>query len=471
MLSGVKKIHFVGIGGIGMSGIAWLCLKKGHRISGSDIKSSNITDRLIAEGAQINIGHRCENVRGADIVVYSSAVLSHNPELTEAKRHNIPLLKRGEFLSHLAAGKKCIAVTGAHGKTTTSSLISTMLKEVNLTPSGVVGALVPYLNGNAFIGDGEYFVVEADESDGSFLYLNPTYAVVTNIDMEHLDYYQNLEQMRQAYLEFMNNTTPGGTVVCWGDDPQIRRVLRYFKGRVLTYGFSKKNDIYATRIKVEEDYSEFYCACQRKEMGVFRLRIPGEHNILNALACIRVGLDIGLEPNIIRSAIFQYKGAERRFQIKAEVDNILIVDDYAHHPTEIKATLRVARNIKDKNIKRKRLISVFQPHRYTRTKLLKKEFAGAFYDTDFLILTDIYPANEKPIYGVTSMSIYNEVIKQKKINANYVAKDKLLDYLNNFVKPEDIILFLGAGDIGRLSGEFISRLKTKQEKSAVKSRV
>lgn len=464
MLSSAKKIHFVGIGGIGMSGIAWLCLKKGYKISGSDIKSSSIIDRLVAEGAQISIGHRSENVRGADIVVYSSAVLSHNPELAEAKRQNVPLLKRGEFLSHLADAKKCIAVSGAHGKTTTSSIISTMLKEVNLTPSGVVGALVPYLNGNAFIGDGEYFVVEADESDGSFLYLKPTYAVVTNIDLEHLDYYENLEQMRDAYLKFMNNTRPEGAVVCWGDDPHIRKALRYFKGRVLTYGLSKKNDLYATRIKAEDMYSEFNCVYQKKDIGIFRLRIPGEHNILNAMAAIIAGLDIGLEPNVIRSAIFQYKGAERRFQIKAEIDNILIVDDYAHHPTEIKATLKVARNIKHK-----RLISVFQPHRYTRTKFLKKEFASAFNDTDYLILTDIYPANEKPIYGVTSMNIYNEVIKLKKINANYVAKDRILDYLINFVRPVDLLLFLGAGDIGRLSGEFISRLKTRQEKTIAKA--
>lgn len=465
MLDSAKKIHFVGIGGIGMSGIAWLCLKKGYRISGSDIKSSSIIDRLVTDGAEVNIGHRSENVRGADIVVYSSAVLSHNPELAEAKRRNLALFKRGEFLSRLAEAKECIAVSGAHGKTTTSSIISTMLQEANLTPSGVIGALVPYLNGNAFIGDGKYFVVEADESDGSFLYLKPVYAVVTNIDLEHLDYYENIEHIREAYLKFMNNVRQGGAAVCWGDGPHIKRVLRRFKNRVLTYGFSKNNNIYADKIRVEDLSSEFRCFYQKKDIGIFRMRIPGEHNILNAMAAIIVGLDIGLEPNVIRSAIFQYKGAERRFQVKAEVDGILVVDDYAHHPTEIKATLKVGRNMK-----RKRLISIFQPHRYSRTKFLKKEFAGAFNDTDFLILTDIYPANEKPIYGVTSMSIYNEVLKLKRINVNYVAKDRLLDYLINFVKPGDIVLFLGAGDIGRLSGEFISRFKKRGEKIVAGSR-
>lgn len=458
MLNNVDRIHFIGIGGIGMSGIAWLCLKRGHRISGSDIKSSSIIDRLIREGAEVSIGHRWENVRGADIVVYSSAVISHNPELAEAKKLNIPVFKRGEFLSYLAEGKKCVAVTGAHGKTTTSSIISTMLKEANLTPSGVVGALVPYLNGNAFIGDGEYFVLEADESDGSFLYLKPDYAVVTNIDLEHLDYYNDIEQIRNAYLKFMNNTRDEGALICWGEDPHIRRIIRHYNGCALTYGFSKKNNLYAAKVEMHDMDSEFDCTYQRKDIGRFKLRIPGKHNILNGMAAIVVGLEIGLEPNVIRSAIYQYKGAERRFQVKASIDDIMVVDDYAHHPAEIAATLKVARNMRHK-----RLISVFQPHRYTRTKFLKKEFAQAFSNTDYLVLTDIYAANEKPIYGVTSMNIYDDVIKIKKINANYIIREKLLEYLISFARPGDLILFLGAGDIGRLSGEFIPRLKKKKE--------
>ncbi|NQT90124.1 MAG: UDP-N-acetylmuramate--L-alanine ligase [Candidatus Omnitrophica bacterium] len=466
MLKGVKKIHFIGIGGIGMSGIAWLCLKKGYRISGSDIKSSNITERLIGEGAEIEIGHRPENIDDADIVVYSSAILSNNPELTEAKKKKIPMQKRGEFLAYLAKSKRCIAVSGAHGKTTTSSMVSTMLKEANLTPSGVVGALVPYLNGNAFIGDGEFFVVEADESDGSFLYLKPTYAVVTNIDLEHLDYYEGIEQIQDAYVKFVNSVTTRGAAVCWGDGPYIRKILKRFKRRLITYGFSKGNTLYASSIKLGDMHSEFNCAYQKKDIGPFRIRVPGEHNILNAMAAIAVGLDIGLEPDTIRSAIFQFKGAQRRFQVKAEINDMLIIDDYAHHPTEIKATLKAARNIG-----RKRLVSVFQPHRYTRTKFLKKEFARAFGDTDFLILTDIYAANEKPIYGVTSMNIYSEVIKLKKINANYIIKDRLLDYLAGFLRPGDIVLFLGAGDIGRLSGEFILRLKAKQERIVARAGV
>lgn len=463
MLSSSKKIHFIGIGGIGMSGIAWLCLKKGHKISGSDIKSSNIIDKLRGEGARIEIGHSWENIKDIDIVVYSSAVLGHNPELSEANKRNIPLFKRGEFLTYLAEGKKCIAVTGAHGKTTTSSMIVTMLKEVNLTPSGIVGALVPYLNGNAFIGDGEHFVVEADESDGSFLYLNSDYGIVTNIDLEHLDYYNDIEQIRNAYLKFMNNTKHEGAVICWGDDPHIKKITKHLKVRVLRYGKSKKNNLYYNKIKLEGVESEFSCIYEGNDIGQFRLRVPGEHNILNSMAAILTGLDIGLAPDAIRSAIYQYKGAERRFQIKARICDIMVIDDYAHHPTEIKATLRVARNMKCK-----RLISIFQPHRFTRTKFLKKEFAKAFFDTDYLILMDIYAANEKPIFGVTSMNIYNEILKTKKINVNYIVKNRLLDYLISFVKPGDLLLFLGAGDIGRLSGEFITRLRQKKEDGFIK---
>jgi len=457
MLSSRRKIHFIGIGGIGMSGIAWLCLKRGHSITGSDIKSSSIISKLVNEGAKVDIGHRWENVKDVDMVVYSSAVLGNNPELSEAKKRNIPMLKRGEFLSYLAEGKKCIAVTGAHGKTTTSSIISTILKETNLSPSGVVGALVPYLDGNAFIGDGEYFVVEADESDGSFLYLKPDISVITNIDLEHLDYYENLQQIKNAYIQFMNNTKPEGVVVTWGQDQYISKIAKSYKGRMLTYGTSKKDDLVVSNIKLNSLDAEFDCAYQGSDIGTFKMRVPGEHNIHNGLAGILTGLFIGLEPNAIRSAIYHYQGAERRFQVKASINDIVIVDDYAHHPTEIKATIKVA-----KNMQHKRLITIFQPHRFSRTKFLKKEFSRSFDEADYLILTDIYAASEKPIYGVTSMNIYDDVVKTKKINANYIAKPRLLEYLKGFIRPGDLVLFLGAGDIGKLSGEFIYMLKDRK---------
>jgi UDP-N-acetylmuramate--alanine ligase len=460
MLNSPKKIHFIGIGGIGMSGIAWLCLKKGHKITGSDIKPSSIIDKLVSEGADIVIGHRWENIkeRAIDIVVYSSAVLAHNPELSEASKRGIPVFKRGEFLTYLSEGKQCIAVTGAHGKTTASSMISTIFKEAGLMPSGIVGALVPYLNGNAFVGDGKYFVTEADESDGSFLYLKPDYGVITNIDLEHLDYYNGIEQIRDAYLKFMNNTKHTGAVICWGEDPHIKKIAKQVKPRMLKYGKSRKNNLYIKYVKLNKSGSEFNCVYENKDIGVFKLNVPGEHNILNSMAAILTGLDIGLAPGMIRNSICRYMGAERRFQEKARINDITIIDDYAHHPTEIKATLKVARNMNYK-----RMISVFQPHRFTRTKFLSREFAQSFSDTDYLVLTDIYPANEKPMFGVTSMLIYNEVLKIKKINVNYIIKERLLVYLLNFVKPGDLVLFLGAGDIGRISGEFIAHLKDKYE--------
>ena len=255
MLNSLKKIHFIGIGGIGMSGIAWLCLKKGHKITGSDIKPSSIIDKLILEGAEINIGHCWENIKDVDMVVYSSAVLAHNPELSEAARKGIPVFKRGEFLSYLSEGKECIAVTGAHGKTTTSSMISTILRGANFAPSGIVGALVPYLNGNAFIGDGRYFIAEADESDGSFLYLKPDYAVVTNIDMEHLDYYSDITQIKNAYRKFIDNINSSGALIYWGEDPYIGKILKDVKIRLLRYGMSKKNILYPNNIKLAESES------------------------------------------------------------------------------------------------------------------------------------------------------------------------------------------------------------------------
>jgi UDP-N-acetylmuramate--alanine ligase len=464
MLNSLKKIHFIGIGGIGMSGIAWLCLKKGHKITGSDIKPSSIIDKLVLEGADISIGHRWENIKDVDMVVYSSAVLAHNPELSEAARKGIPIFRRGEFLSCLSEGKECIAVTGAHGKTTASSMISTILRGANFAPSGIVGALVPYLNGNAFIGDGRYFIAEADESDGSFLHLKPDYAVITNIDMEHLDYYSDIGQIKNAYRKFINNINSKGALVYWGEDPYIRKILKAVNVRLLRYGMSKKNILYADNLKLKEFQSEFNCIYENKDIGKFQLSVPGEHNVLNSMAAILVCLCIGLEPEAISQALCQYKGAERRFQEKAKINGITVIDDYAHHPTEIKATLKAACNMNYK-----RLISVFQPHRFTRTKFLQKEFAQAFSGTDYLILTDIYPANEKPIFGVTSLVIYNEILKMKNINVNYIVKEKISDYLLNFIRPGDLLLFLGAGDIGKISGEFACCLKNIKENDNAKS--
>ncbi|MFH1645259.1 MAG: UDP-N-acetylmuramate--L-alanine ligase [Candidatus Omnitrophota bacterium] len=461
-MDNIKRIHFVGIGGIGMSGIAWLCLRKGYSISGSDIKAAFLTNKLADEGAKIFIGHRSENIEDPDIVVYSSAVLEQNPELQEARAKGIPLLKRGEFLSFMGEAGQCIAVTGAHGKTTTSSLVATMLQEAGLSPSGVVGALVPYFDGNAFIGEGKHFVVEADESDGSFLFLKPDIAVITNIDLEHLDYYNSMEQIKEAYLKFMEKVPANGKVICWGEDENICSLLENFKGSVMTYGLNNGNDLRAKNIEFNGMASEFDCYYKTKYLGRFVINIPGEHNVLNSLAAIAVGLSVGLNPEVIISAVSEYRGAERRFQIKTEEDGIVVVDDYAHHPTEIIATLKVARSMNPK-----RLVTIFQPHRFSRTKFLKDRFAKAFDGTDYLILTDIYPADERPIYGVTSMLIYNDIVKTKKINVNYLAKGLLLDYVSSFVRKGDMLLFLGAGDIGKLSGEFVKMINDREKMKLV----
>jgi len=452
-----KRIHFIGIGGIGMSGIAWLCLKQGAKVSGSDVKPSRITEKLKAEGASIYIGHEKGNLGKPDLVVYSSAITFQNPELSAAVYSGIPSWQRGVFLSQLMKEKTSIAVTGAHGKTTTSSLILTMLYELGYEPSGMIGAVIERFNGNALLGKGKYFVTEADESDGSFLSLTPAYGVITNIDAEHLDFYSDMKQIFQAYLQFANNIPDDGVLVCCGDDVNTRKILPEIKKRVLTYGFKSSNTLYAEDANFHDTAGEFRCIYKKHKLGSVKLNIPGKHNILNAMAAILVGLDIGIDFDKIKSALGKYEGAQRRFQIKAEIDDILIIDDYAHHPTEIKATLEACTWLK-----RKRILAVFQPHRYTRTKFLWKEFANSFTNTDSIILTDIYPASEQPIYGVTTKCIYDEIVKLRKKNVVYLPKENISQHLLKITKPGDLVIIMGAGDINRLASEFAEKLKAKK---------
>ncbi|MBN1405428.1 MAG: UDP-N-acetylmuramate--L-alanine ligase [Candidatus Omnitrophica bacterium] len=453
-----KHIHFIGIGGIGMSGLAWLCFKQGHKITGSDVKPNRITKKLEAEGAQIFIGHTKENLSAPDMVVYSSAVTFQNPELRTAVYSGIPSWPRGAFLSELMKGKIGIAVSGAHGKTTTSSLATTMLFELGYDPTSVIGAIIDRFNGNALMGKGKYFVAEADESDGSFLALSPKYAVITNIDAEHLDFYNSIEDICSAYLQFANKVTDGGAVICCGDDERIKKITPQIKSRMLTYGFSPANMLRADKIKLDNMTSEFTCTYNKHTLGSVKLNIPGEHNILNALAVILIGMDIGLDFNKIAESLSKYRGAERRFQVKADINDILIIDDYAHHPTEIRATLKACRVLD-----RKRIIAVFQPHRYTRTKFLKKEFATAFVNVDTLILTDIYAASEQPIFGVTSQIIYDEIVNMHRKNVLYIPKkEEICGHLMGIVQKGDLVIILGAGDINRLADELIEKLNAVQ---------
>lgn len=454
MIKKSQHIHFIGIGGIGISGIAWLCLKQGHKVTGSDVKPSRITQKLQNEGVHIYVGHKRENLGEPDLVVYSSAITFQNPELRAAIYAGIPTWQRGVFLSKLMEGKIGIAVTGSHGKTTTSSLIATLLYELGYKPNGTIGAIVDRFNGNVLLGDGKYFVTEADESDGSFLSLAPTYAVITNIDAEHLDFYSDMEQLLQAYLEFANNVSADGAVICCGDDANIKKIIPDVKKRILTYGFEPSNILIAEKREIHNIESEFICIYKKHRLGNIKLGIPGEHNILNAMAAILLGLGIGVTFDDIKNAIEKYQGAERRFQIKANIDDILIIDDYAHHPTEIKATLKACSGF-NKN----RTIAVFQPHRYTRTKFLYKEFATSFTDADMLILTDIYPASEQPIYGITSKCIYDEIVKLRKKNVTYLPKENICQHLLKIVRKDDLVIIMGAGDIYHLADELADKIR------------
>lgn len=458
MLLKRKHIHFIGIGGIGMSGIAWLCLKYGCKVTGSDVKPTRITQKLAEEGARIYIGHKAQNLKKPDLVVYSSAITFQNPELRKAVHSGIPTWQRGNFLSELMKQKVGIAVSGAHGKTTTSSLITTLLYELGYKPTGMLGAIVEKFNGNALLGEGKYFVAEADESDGSFLSLAPAYAVITNIDAEHLDFYNSMDDILKAYLEFANKVSADGALICCGDDKNIRKLMPKIKRKTLTYGFHRDNILYADKFKFDKTQTEFICVYKKQKLGDVKLNIPGRHNILNAMAAILLGLELGIKFDDIKNAICKYRGADRRLELKANVNNILIIDDYAHHPTEIRASLKACRLFG-----KKRVIAVFQPHRYTRTKFLKKRFGRAFTNADYLILTDIYPASEPPIFGVSAKLIFDEIVKLQKKNVVYLPKEQICQHLLDIVEEGDLVVIMGAGDIYRLTDELVESLKTKNE--------
>ncbi len=455
MLKGKKHIHFIGIGGIGMSGLALILSDMGIKVSGSDIKPNHLTQKLIERGVKIYSGHKALNVENdVDLIVYSSAIIPKNPEYALAQEKGIPIVQRAKILAELMDTKKGIAITGAHGKTTTTSLISLILKRAGLDPTIIIGGVVDFIDGNACLGKGEYLVAEADESDGSFLNLHPFYEVITNIDREHLDYYHSLEEVITAHHEFINNLKSGGCVFCGADDENIKTLLKDIVKEVVTYGLSTSRDFYPDNIAMTENIAEFNCLFRGEKLGKVNLNIPGLHNIVNALAAVALSHKIKIPFNQVAAALSEYKGAGRRFQIKNSGNDIMIIDDYAHHPTEIKATLEAARGWKNR-----RIISVFQPHRYTRTKYLKEEFGKCFSLTDHLVITDIYAASEEPIDGVSSRDIYEKVLESGHKNVYYLPKDKIISHLLKVIKPTDMVLILGAGDIEELVDELAQRLK------------
>lgn len=457
MYKKTKHIHFVGIGGIGMSGIAELLLNLGYEVSGSDLRSSDITRRLERLGGTVQQGHQAEGVAGADVVVASSAVTDDNPEVLAAKEEQIPVIQRAEMLAELMRLKKYgIAIAGSHGKTSTTSLVAAILAEAGVDPTVVVGGKVDCLGGsNARLGDGEFLVAEADESDGSFLKLSPVIEVVTNIDLEHLDYYRDLDHIKETFLQFIGKIPFYGAAILCLDDDNIAGMLPQIQRRKITYGLTEQADLYATKINVQGRSSEFTVYYRGTELGRVRRNSPGRHTIYNSLAAIAVALELEIEFPVIAKALARFEGVQRRLQVKGEKQGILVVDDYGHHPTEIRATLDAVRD----GWPDRRLVVAFQPHRYTRTMGLFDEFTTAFHRTDVLILTDIYAASEEPIEGVNS-EILLEAIKQHGQRQAHYHSDlsTLPDYLLDIIREDDLVLTLGAGNIVQVGEQLLDLL-------------
>ena len=451
----IKHIHFVGIGGQGMSGIAEVMLNLGYEISGSDLKETEITRRLARLGAKIFKGHKAEQVRGADVVIISSAIKEDNIEVREAKRLNIPVIPRAEMLAELMRMKYGIAVAGSHGKTTTTSMIAHVLEKAGLDPTIILGGKLKTVGANAKLGGGDYIVAEADESDRSFLYLFPYIAVITNVDEEHLDQYGNMEEIKRTFVNFARKVPFYSSVILCLDDSNTRDLVPFIERRIITYGFSPRADIYAEDIELREFGSTSTVYFDMKKIGRLKLNVPGKHNIYNALAAIGVGLDLEIPPSIILEALENYPGIVRRFELKAKINDILLIDDYAHHPKEIRATLEAAKA----GIKR-RLVVIFQPHRYTRVYYLMEEFATSFNYAEILIITEIFPAGEKPIEGINGYRLFEEIRKHGHKNVFY-EKDlsKIPALLRKIIKPGDLILTMGAGNIYQIIPEIIDVMK------------
>lgn len=453
-----KKIHFIGIGGIGMSGIASILAEQGYIVSGSDVKDSPVTRKLSGKGVKVFIGHSRLHLEDKDAVVYSSAVKEDNPELLAARKKGLPILRRAQMLAKLMRDKICVAVSGAHGKTTTTALASHLLREAGLCPTAAIGGIARDLGDNCCFGrESRFFVAEADESDGTFLYYNPEYPIITNIDREHLDYYQSWEDIIAAYKKFISHSKDEGCLFCCGDDQTLREITRDYKKRIIYFGLSLENDFYPEDIILNEFSSLFNCCYRGKTLGEITLPLAGRHNISNCLGVIALGHELHIPQKIIQSALASFQGTERRFQLKGDFFGIKIIDDYGHHPSEIKAVLAAAGNVKHQ-----RLIVVFQPHRFSRTKFLFEEFVVSFAGADQLILTDIYAACEKPIEGVSAESL-SARIKEKSlgIEAVYLKKENITEHLLKSIKAGDLIITLGAGDIGKLSDELVWRIKSE----------
>ncbi len=451
MMRKTRQIHFVGIGGIGMSGIAEVLLNLGYGVSGSDLTSSDITQRLQDAGATIFQGHDAAHVAGADVVVTSSAVKPDNAEVLMARKHHIPVIPRAEMLAELMRMKYGVAVAGTHGKTTTTSLIATILANANFDPTVVIGGRLNSLGSNAQLGQGDYLVAEADESDGSFLLLSPTIGVVTTVDAEHLDYYRDLSAIQDAFVQFVNQVPFYGCSVICLDQPHIQSLVPRIKKRYLTYGMTSQADYLVRDIEFVGTRSEFNVYHQRRHLGRFALNLPGVHNVYNALAAIVVARELDVSLPMIAEALDAFSGIHRRFEMVGKRNGVTVVDDYGHHPEEIRQTLRAARAVWPDA----RLIVAFQPHRYTRTQALQDDFYTAFYEADTLVLLDIYAASEAPIPGVSSARLYEGIKAHGHRQVFYMpARDEVLQFLRDEAKDSDVFMTLGAGDVWKLAHSF-----------------
>jgi UDP-N-acetylmuramate--alanine ligase len=468
MFAKIQRIHFVGIGGIGMSGIAEVLLNLGYRISGSDLKTSPVTERLAALGAAIFEGHSAANVSSADVIVTSSAISVDNPEVAEARRLHVPVIQRAEMLAELMRLKYGIAIAGMHGKTTTTSMVAAVLAAGGLDPTVVVGGRVDAMGSNARLGKSQYLVAEADESDKSFLKLSPILSVVTNIDREHMDCYHDMRDVRRTFLEFMERVPFYGVVVGCNDDAVLRRLLPRVHRRVTTYGTSRGSD-FLIRMRASQSVSalsaanadakhspliRFQVAYKENDLGEFTLRVPGTHNVLNATAAIAVGAALDIPTAQIRSALEGFRGVDRRFQFKGATAGVTVIDDYGHHPTEIRATLAAARQCGFR-----RVHVIFQPHRFTRTRDLMDEFTSAFADADTVWLLDIYPANEKPIEGITAEALARRIAGAGKRDVAYAPSfSEAVGSVAAMAKPGDMVLTLGAGSVSQLGSTLLEKL-------------
>lgn len=450
------KLHFVGIGGVGMSGIAEVLLNLGYPVSGSDLKSSTVTVRLKKKGAKIHYGHASTNVGDADVVVVSSAVKKTNPEVIEATSREIPIIQRAEMLAELMRFSRYgIAIAGSHGKTTTTSLIAHLLHEGGYDPTLIIGGRVNNFRSNARLGKGEFMVAEADESDGSFLKLSPTLSVITNIDREHMDYYETFERLTQAYVDFADKVPFYGANVCCIDHPVVKKLLPQIKKRVITYGFSEEAYYSAKDVVAEGPVTSYdlYIAGEKRQR--IHLNLAGSHNVLNSMAALAVGIEVGVNQKKMFKALETFKGIHRRMEVLLKNNAVTVIDDYGHHPEEIKATIDAVRNAYTG-----RLVVFFQPHRYTRTRDLFAEFVRSFDRSNVLMLTDIYAASETALPDVSSQALAAAITEHGHPDCHYIAKDKsVVENALKFVKPGDVLLTLGAGDITHLGRECAKKLK------------